>query len=221
MRPKSKRFFEGIPPLLSGKLSPRAQAFVTADEPFGDGRTVTFDRAPEKVTRGGTTYTIVGGFDFLDWFVDAEGKVIEVDELGVPFYAADSLAHRMEQLALEHERPPGDPAVHPGRVGAALAKARGLVLVPEAKDSGHCTWMQREGEPPCQVVESFEPTEYGATERVWRTYVYEPRRASPKRAPVARKRAATPAKKRASAPAPARKKAPKRAPVAKRARKKA
>jgi hypothetical protein len=217
VRPKSKRFFEGIPPSLSGKLSPRAQAFVTEDEPCGDGRTVTFDRSPRRVTRGGTTYTLVGGFDMVVWLVDAEGKVIEVDDLGVSFYAADSLAQRMEQLALERERPPGVPSVHTGRVGAALAKARGLVLVGEAKDSGHCTWMQREGEPPCQVVESFEPTEHGATERVWRTYVYEPRgttqkapkRASPKTPkPVTRK---TPKRAIDKTPKRASKEAPKRA----------
>lgn len=195
MRPKSKRFFEGIPPMLSGKLSARAQAFVTEDEPYGDGRTVVFDRSPRKVTRGGRPYTIVGGFDSLSWFVDAEGEVIEVDELGVSFYRADSLAQRMEQLALERGQR-GTPVVHAGRVGAALAKARGLVLVREAKDSGHCTWMQREGEPPCQVVESFEPTEYGQTERVWRTYVYEPEKASKKKTKKAPKKAG----KRAPAP---------------------
>jgi len=228
VRPKSKRFFQGIPPMLSGKLSARALAFVMEDEPYGDGRTVTFNRSPRKVTRGGTTYAIVGGFDSVNWFVDAEGKVIEVDELGVSFYAADSLAQRMEQLALERERR-GVPVVHDGRVGAPIAKARGLALVGEAKDSGHCTWMQCEGEQPCQVVESFEPTAYGRSERVWRTYVYEPRGAPSPKATKAGKtdegtasqNAAKRSKARSNAATPSRKKATKRAHAApKRPRKK-
>lgn len=180
----------------------RALAFIAEDEPHGDGRTVTFETSPRKVTRGGKTYTVVGGFDFVNWFCDSDGKCIEVDELGVSFYQADSLGRRLEQLALERERR-GAPEVYAGRVGAALAKARGLVLVREAKDSGHCTWMQREGEPPCQVVESFEPTEYGKEERVWRTYVYE---RQGERVPLVAKR--TPREK---APATASQKGPKRA----------
>jgi hypothetical protein len=79
--------------------------------------------------------------------------------------------------------------------------------------------MQGEGEPPCQVVESFEPTAYGRVERVWRTYVYEPRGApSPKATKAgtrdegtASQNAAKRSKARSNAATPSREKAPKRA----------
>lgn len=166
-----------IPPELAAQLSDRARAWLSEDVPHGDGRVVWLEHGAKPVIIDGRAHVEVGGFDPIVWLCDDDGRLIELDDLGETFYRADSLAHRVEQLSLERERPVGQPAVHAGKVGEALAAARGLVSVPEASDSYRRIWMQPPGAPRCQVIESLEPSAYGKKDLVQRTYVYEAGRA--------------------------------------------
>lgn len=179
-RPTKRPPLPVVPDELAARLSARARQWLSEATPHGDGRTVWLGRATKSVTIDGREHVAVGGFDPMTWYSDDEGHIVERDEHGVPFYRADSLAHRIERLSLEREGPSsGEFAVLPGKVGEALAAEWGLVLVPEASDSYQRIWVQAPGAPKCQVVESREPSDYGKSDLVHRTYVYEPRERSP------------------------------------------
>jgi hypothetical protein len=111
----------------------------------------------------------VAAYSPILWYVDEAGRVFEFDELGEPFYESDSIAHRIEQLAVH--RTTG--VCFTGRHGERSAKLLGLAEVGEARDSMTRAW----GEPAQDhvkgvfVEECFTPSRYGARDRVWSTWI--------------------------------------------------
>lgn len=124
----------------------------------------------------GRPYVLAGGFDPILWYVDETGRVVEVDDLGERFFESDSVAFRIEQLALE------GPAAYrelSGRRGQEIAASLALLPIPEASDSKNAYWgtggSDYEAREGLLVIERFTPREYGAREREWTTWLMAPK----------------------------------------------
>ena len=121
----------------------------------------------------GEPHVVVGGYSPILWLVRESGRVVELDELGERFYESDSLVHRLEQLALFDS---GVPARrYEGARGEALAARLGLAPIPEASDSMQRYWgtggSRFETSEGVQVSECLTPSDYGARDRVWSTWI--------------------------------------------------
>lgn len=122
--------------------------------------------------RKGAPMYAVAAFSPIVWYMDEGGRVIEYDELGVNVYQSDSLAHRIEELAIH--RTIGEPFA--GQHGERFAAALGLTEVAEVRDSMSRAWGEARHDHVrgTLVAEMFAPFEYGQTDRTWTTWVNGP-----------------------------------------------
>jgi hypothetical protein len=134
----------------------------------GFGRTRTIEGRP---------YVLAGGFDPILWYVGETGHVVEVDDLGERFFESDSVAHRIEQLALEEAAAYRQLS---GRRGGELAETLDLLPIPEASDSKNAYWRgsDSEAQDGLLVLERFTPRAYGAREREWTTWLLAPKQSA-------------------------------------------
>lgn len=145
---------------------------VSIGVPFGTSRMID-----------GRLHLCVGYYDPILWYMDEAGRIVEIDDLGERFYESDSVAHRIEQLAL-FDWHGGIIACVPGFQGTAVATAHGLLPLDEPSDSRQRFWASpganaRKG---ILVRESLEPRDYGSRELVEKTWISASTRATLERA---------------------------------------
>jgi len=120
----------------------------------------------------GRKHVLVAGYSPIGWFMDEAGRVVEIDDLGERFYESDSIEHRIEQLALFDA---GGSQQLSGQLGEELAAALGLDPIPETSDSFQRYWgsggSAYEHGSGVLLCECFTPSDYGAHDRVWSTWL--------------------------------------------------
>lgn len=101
--------------------------------------------------------------------MDEAGRVIEIDELGEGFFESDSIAHRIEELAIH--RTSGERFA--GQHGARFAELLGLTEVLEVRDSMMRAWGEaaHDHQKGVLISECFTPSDDGTRDRVWSTWV--------------------------------------------------
>lgn len=116
----------------------------------------------------GRSHLLVAHYDPILWFMDEAGRIVEIDDLGERFYESDSIAHRIEQLAL-YDWCANNIASVPGFHGRALATALDLAHIHEASDSRQRYWASAIS--GILVRESLEPSDYGKRDLVEKTWI--------------------------------------------------
>lgn len=113
-------------------------------------------------------HLLVAIYDPISWFMDETGRIVEIDDLGESFYASDSIAHRIEQLALYDWHARNIFCVD-GFRGRSLASELDLVHIREASDSRQRYWAS----PISGILvrESLEPSDYGKRDLVEKTWI--------------------------------------------------
>ena len=133
------------------------------------------DAGPRRLAIGGRPQVVLGWYGPIALCLDEAGRVTELDELGHTFYVADSLATRIEQLALDLWAVHEHREAIAGRVGRRLAEALGLERLEEPGDRRQSFWatpgLTSSSRRGVMVVESEEPVAYGAAELHGLTYV--------------------------------------------------
>jgi hypothetical protein len=155
------------------------RSLVAVETTFGglsgeasDGREIWFGvrgRTWFGRVRKGRPLVAVACYSPIVWYMDEAGRVIEFDELGEGFYESDSIAHRIEELAIH--RTSG--VSFAGKHGERFAKLLGLSEVAEVRDSMTRAWGEaaRDHVKGMLVTECFTPSDYGKKDRVWSTWI--------------------------------------------------
>lgn len=120
----------------------------------------------------GRPHILVALYEPIRWFMDEGGRIVEIDDLGERFYESDTIAHRIEQLALFDWH-----GLHRKRLegfcGRAIAEALDLELLGEACDSRQRFWASpgATAKRGILVRESREPSDYGKRDLVELTWI--------------------------------------------------
>jgi hypothetical protein len=123
----------------------------------------------------GRPHLWIGGSEWILWFMDRDGHIAEVDDLGKTFYIADGADKRIEQLAIYESAADKNIERCNGLHGEAMARALGLVPLLAPSDAHQRYWATHDftvdNEQAILVRESREPADYGVVERSDFTWV--------------------------------------------------
>lgn len=165
--------------LLARRGAPSWPVLVAVETTFGglsgetpDGREIWFGalgRTWFGRTQKRRPLVAVGCYSPIVWYMDEGGRVLEFDELGEGFYESDSIAHRIEELAIH--RTSG--VSFAGQHGERFAELLGLSEVAEVRDSMTRAWGEaaHDHAKGMLVTECFTPSDYGKKDRIWSTWV--------------------------------------------------
>jgi hypothetical protein len=187
-RARPRLLAEDLRALLEERGVPCWEALLRAEARYGgiggegsDGREIWFGPPSrwygQRKTLDGRAHVLVAAFVPILWFMDETGRIVEIDDLGERFYESDSIDHRIEQLALFDS---GDSHRMAGRRGDELAAVLGLAPIVEAGDSQQRYWAKNgsahETGRGVLLSEVFTPSDYGARDRVWSTWLSSPKK---------------------------------------------